>query len=65
MSSDDIDNGLDKAYVSPYDKFLYEFDETHQKTPSQLKEIAKHQRIAAMRDAKNTTESKSDIWADF
>lgn len=38
-------NDIDKAYVSPYDKFLFEFDATHSKSASQLKEINKHKRI--------------------
>ena len=31
------DNDIDKAYVSPYDKFLFGFDATHDKSASQLK----------------------------
>jgi hypothetical protein len=61
MSNDDID----KAYFSPYDKFLYAFDEKHIKTASQVKEIEKHQRIAHMRDNKDYLEPKTEIWTDF
>lgn len=43
-------NDIDKAYVSPYDRFLYEFDACHEKSASQLKEIKKYQRIFALRD---------------
>ena len=43
-------NDLDKAYVSPYDRFLFEFDACHEKTASQLKEIKKYQLIFAQRD---------------
>lgn len=56
---------IDKAYVSPYDKFLYEFDATHAKTASQLQEIEKHQRIALKRDDKRYNEEQLAIWNDF
>lgn len=61
MSSPDID----KAYVSPYDTFLFEFDATHPKTASQLKEIEKHRRIATLRDTKDTSDRASEIWSEF
>lgn len=61
MNTDDID----KAYVSPYDKFLFEFDATHKKSESQMKEIIKHARIAKMRDDKDYKEGESGIWEDF
>jgi hypothetical protein len=61
--SNDID--IDKAYVSSYDRFLYEFDATHQKSASQLKEIKKHQRLAEIRDNKDHKEQSSAIWEDF
>jgi len=61
MSNPDID----KAYVSPYDKFLFEFDANHAKTASQLKEIKKHERIAVMRDNSNYSEKNSEIWEEF
>ena len=41
---------IDKTYVSPYDRFLAEFDDTHEKTASQQAEIQKAQRIAKLRD---------------
>lgn len=56
---------IDKAYVSPYDKFLYEFDATHPKTASQMLEIEKHQRIALKRDDKQYNEEQAVIWRDF
>ena len=59
---------IDKAYVSPYDKFLFEFDCHHEKSASQLKEIAKHQRIASRRDQSDAIESsvaQSKIWDKF
>ncbi|KTC85209.1 CBU_0585 family protein [Legionella brunensis] len=61
MSNQDID----KAYVSPYDKFLYEFDATHEKSKSQLKEIKKHQRIFYLRDNPNPEGDKDEIWEGF
>ena len=41
---------IDKAYVSPYDQFMYKYDFEHDLSPSQEKEIKKHQRIANLRD---------------
>jgi hypothetical protein len=61
MSNTDID----KAYVSPYDKFLFEFDATHKKSESQLKEIKKNGRIAHMRDDKDYKDDKGEIWEEF
>ncbi len=61
MSSLDID----KFYISPYDKFMREFDINHQKTPSQIQEIDKHKRIAELRDNPITTDVEGKIWADF
>ena len=61
MSKHDID----KSYVSPYDKFLFEFDATHEKSPSQLKEIKKHQRIASLRDDANLKNGDDGIWTGF
>ncbi len=58
-------NDIDKAYVSPYDKFFFEFDATHAKSASQLKEINKHKRIALMRDNKDYKDEKGEIWEDF
>jgi hypothetical protein len=43
-------HSIKKSYVSHYDKFLQLFDRKHQKSVSQLKEIQKYQRIAALRD---------------
>lgn len=59
------DNDIDKAYVSPYDKFLFGFDATHEKSASQIKEIQKHERIAHMRDDKNYKDEKGEIWEEF
>lgn len=58
-------NDIDKAYVSPYDKFLFEFDAKHEKSESQLKEIKKHERIAYLRDHAEAKDSDGEIWDDF
>lgn len=63
MHTNDID--IDKAYISPYDKFLYAFDASHDKTKSQLKEINKHNRIFKLRDNKSEKGEKGDIWESF
>jgi hypothetical protein len=55
---------INKAYVSPIDKFLYEFDAKHEKSLSQLKEIKKYQRIFALRDNPDLVEEVK-IWAEF
>ncbi len=49
-------NTLDKSYVSEHDIFLTQFDKDHPDLSlSQLKEIKKHQRIAALRDGAQDT----------
>jgi hypothetical protein len=58
-------NDIDKTYVSPYDKFLFEFDATHEKTKSQLKEIKKYLAIAEKRDNKEYSDKNSEIWESF
>lgn len=61
MSTQDID----KAYISPYDKFMFEFDATHKKSASQEREINKHAVIFEKRDDKNYQAPKSEIWEEF
>ena len=56
---------LDKAYVSPYDKFLFTFDATHEKTASQLAEIKKHEMIAGKRDYACVGGDEEVIWENF
>ena len=56
---------IDKAYVSPYDRFLFEFDATHDKTASQLKEIKKHQRIFNLRDNADAVQPADELWTEF
>lgn len=61
MSAHDIN----KAYVSPFDKFLFEFDATHAKSASQIKEISKADKIALMRDDAEYKKPNSEIWEEF
>ncbi|KTC64498.1 Uncharacterised protein (plasmid) [Legionella adelaidensis] len=61
MSSYDID----KAYVSPFDRFLFEYDATHEKSASQLAEIKKHARISALRDNPDLEAKSEEIWKEF
>ena len=56
---------IDKAYVSPFDKVLFTFDATHEKTASQLSEIKKHQRIAFLRDNPLKSGEEEVIWDNF
>lgn len=60
-----MSNDIDKAYVSPYDKFLFQFDADHEKSASQLKEIKKHQRIAELRDNASLKNDNGEIWEGF
>lgn len=61
MSKHDIN----RFYVSPYDRFLFEFDAAHDKSESQLKEIKKHQRIATLRDQADPNNGDEEVWKDF
>jgi hypothetical protein len=61
MSSQDID----KAYVSPIDKFLYRLDAETPKSPSQIAEIVKHQRVSELRDNAQINASADTIWEEF
>lgn len=56
---------IDKAYVSPLDRFLMGFDKTHEKTTSQIAEIAKHEKIAKLRDEALSSPVSGEIWVDF
>ncbi len=56
---------LDKAYVSPIDKFLFTYDATHEKTASQLLEIIKNKRIAFLRDNPVIDGEEVIIWEEF
>lgn len=61
MSKHDIN----RAYVSPIDKFLFEFDANHKKSKSQLQEIKKHQRIFTLRDNPVAVDKDDEVWKDF
>lgn len=56
---------IDKAYVSPYDRFLFEFDACHEKSASQLKEIKKYQRLFAQRDQATLSREQDILFKDF
>lgn len=56
---------IDKAFVSPYDQFLFEFDATHKKSASQLKEIKKYERIFTLRDNPLKKDVEGEIWGEF
>lgn len=56
---------IDKSYISPYDKFLCDFDKKHSKSTSQQKEIEKHRRIAALRDNPAVAEKQGQLWDAF
>ena len=56
---------INKTYVSPYDRFLFEFDASHALTASQEKEIQKHQRIAVLRDIANPSAEQDGLWKEF
>jgi hypothetical protein len=56
---------IDKFYVSPFDKMMREFDATHDKSISQIKEIEKHKKIATLRDNPIEENAKDKIWSGF
>lgn len=56
---------IEKIYVSPYDKFLAQFDKTHAPSPSQLQEREKAERIAKLRDNKMPADGKGEVWEGF
>lgn len=61
-------NKIDKAYVSEIDQFLQEFDQSHpDKSASQQKEIAKHQRVYRLRDEAKSPEenNRKELWDKF
>jgi hypothetical protein len=59
------DKDINKAYVSPYDKFMFRFDVEHELSASQKKEIKKHERIFKLRDNAQSKESEQKIWEKF
>lgn len=51
---------VDKAYISPIDRFIHEFNASRPLSASQQKEVEKHRRIAELRD-KPEASSKEDV----
>jgi hypothetical protein len=64
-------NPLKRSFVSDIGSFLAKFDQSHpKKSVSQEKEIAKHARIAALRDSTLSTTAEplsvdKKIWEGF
>lgn len=56
---------INKAYVSPYDEFLFAFDEKNKPSKSQQQEIKKHKRIAYLRDNVDPVDAGNAIWENF
>jgi hypothetical protein len=57
---------IDKAYISPYDKFLADFDKKHpQKSKSEQEEIDTHKEIAKKRDDPEAGKGDSILWEGF
>lgn len=56
---------IDKFYVSEFDKMMRQFDASHPRSISQLKEIEKHQKIAHLRDNERDKNSNDKIWSGF
>lgn len=53
-------NKMLKHYVSPVDKFIFQFDRDHPElSKSQKKEIAKYERIYKLRDDPNAVDGKA------
>lgn len=60
-------NKILRNYVSDLDKFLNEFNKTHDVSATQRKEIDKHRKISQLRDtaSKAGTEPKHKLWEGF
>ncbi|HCA90276.1 MAG: hypothetical protein CMF38_03065 [Legionellaceae bacterium] len=58
-------NDIDKSFISPIDTFLHKFDQTHDKSASQVQEIDKYKRINNLRDKVQADKDSIEIWADF
>lgn len=54
-----------EGYVSEVDQLLADFDRNHEKTPSQIAEIKKHERVFRLRDYPEEEDLDSKIWAGF
>ena len=61
-------NPLKRQFVSEIDEFLTQFDQSHpEKSQSQQKEMAKHARIAQLRDSAASVKpaENKEIWKGF
>lgn len=61
-------NKIMTSYVSEIDQFLQDFDKSHpEKSLSQQKEIAKHQRVYRLRDnaAESEVSTREELWDKF
>lgn len=58
---------LKRAFVSDIDEMLTEFDAKHPPSASQQAEVAKHDRIFALRDGTQPVDAdeKLDLWEEF
>ncbi|QLH43301.1 MAG: hypothetical protein HWD59_11675 [Coxiellaceae bacterium] len=54
-----------KGYVSEIDKILEEYAETHPKSPAQLSEFNKYQRIYELRDNPEANKENAKLWREF
>lgn len=61
MSKHDIN----KAYISPYDKFFHDFDKAHAPSLSQMAEKNLFAVISRLRDYAQSKKSDEDIWQEF
>ena len=60
-----VKSGLEKNYVSKIDQFIQELEQNNPPSLSQQREIAKHERIANLRDEKVALENESALWEEF
>ncbi|NKB46613.1 MAG: hypothetical protein GKR77_02390 [Legionellales bacterium] len=56
---------IEKNYVSKVDQFINDLNQQNPASESQQREIAKHQRIAQLRDQVTSDETQSTLWEDF
>lgn len=61
MQNDEIN----KAYISPIDLFLYNFDQTHAPSASQIAEIEKYKKVFKLRDNPQPDGYKEKLWEEF
>jgi hypothetical protein len=58
-------SGLEKNYVSKIDRFIQELEQNNPPSSSQQREMAKHERLARLRDEKAPVEDESTLWKEF